>query len=119
MKIVNILAIALLSLIITAPASAAGQGSKNVSKQKASNSKRAANIQAGVRAGTDPKSLARLVMSDTVSVGPVHADKSKKVFYWPGCSKFEKVSLKDRLIFGDDEEAEKSGYKPAGDCRQQ
>ena len=65
-----------------------------------------------------PVNMATLLTNDLVSVGPVHADRRKKTFYWPGCPRFEKVPLKDREIFGDDEEAERAGYKPAKDCKQ-
>jgi len=106
---------AILSLTIMAQVSsiAAGQGSESSPKRKA-NAKQLTKI----KAGTDPKELARFIVNDAVSVGPIYADRSKKIFYWPGCPKFDKVSLKDRVIFGDDEEAEKAGYKPATDCRQ-
>jgi hypothetical protein len=106
---------ALLSLTIMSQLSAPamGQGSKHSPKPQA-RTKQVTKI----KVGTDPKDLARFIVNDVVSVGPIHADRSKKVFYWPGCPKFDSVSLKNKVIFGDDEEAERAGYKPAKDCRQ-
>ncbi len=60
---------------------------------------------------------AKQIVNNSVTVGPVHADTRSKIFYWSECPKFAKIKLKNRRIFGDNEEAIKAGFKPAKDCQ--
>lgn len=60
---------------------------------------------------------AKQILNKSITVGPVHADTRSKIFYWSECPKFAKIKLKNRRIFGDNEEAIKAGFKPAKDCK--
>jgi Tfp pilus assembly protein FimT len=56
--------------------------------------------------------------SKVVSKGPIQANDRTHIYYWPTCPDFNKVPLKNRVIFGTSEEAEKAGYKAARNCPQ-
>ena len=40
----------------------------------------------------------------------------RKVYYWPGCPEYTKVSRRNRAVFQDREAAEQAGYRPAENC---
>jgi endonuclease YncB( thermonuclease family) len=40
----------------------------------------------------------------------------RKVYYWPGCPEYNKVSRRNRVVFEDREAAEQAGYRPAENC---
>jgi hypothetical protein len=48
---------------------------------------------------------------------PVVGDARKKVYYQPDCKALKAVPEKSRMPFGSQTEAEKAGYKRAGDCQ--
>jgi uncharacterized protein (TIGR02246 family) len=50
------------------------------------------------------------------SAGPIRGNSQTKVYYWPECPDFEKVSQKELTIFGTKEEAERAGYRAALNC---
>jgi hypothetical protein len=60
---------------------------------------------------------AKQILNKSISVGPVNGDTRSKIFYWSDCPKFGKIKVKNRRIFGDNEEAIKAGFKPAKDCK--
>jgi hypothetical protein len=60
---------------------------------------------------------AKQILNKSISVGPVYGDTRSKIFYWSDCPKFGKIKVKNRRIFGDNEEAIKAGFKPAKDCK--
>jgi hypothetical protein len=116
---------ALIGFCVSIPISepAMGQTGKSVSARRVSTKpNRAATPRRNLRAAratTNAASInmATLLLNDTVSVGPVHADSRSKTFYWPDCPKFDKIPLRNRQVFGNDEDAEQAGYKPARDCK--
>ena len=40
----------------------------------------------------------------------------RKVYYWPGCPEYNKVSRRNRIVFQDRGTAEQAGYRPAENC---
>jgi endonuclease YncB( thermonuclease family) len=44
-------------------------------------------------------------------------NKKSKVYHWPGCPDYDKVSGTNRVAFPSREAAEQAGYRPAGNCR--
>src|SRR5262249_38354369 len=40
----------------------------------------------------------------------------RKVYYWPGCSEYNKIARRNRAVFQDREAAEQAGYRPAENC---
>ncbi|EPQ1815245.1 endonuclease/exonuclease/phosphatase family protein, partial [Pseudomonas aeruginosa] len=40
-----------------------------------------------------------------------------RIFHWPGCPSYDKVSPKNRVEFSSVQEAEAAGYRLAGNCR--
>ena len=51
------------------------------------------------------------------TVGPIIGNQRSKVYHWPGCLDYDKVSAKNRVAFPSREAAEQAGYRPAGNCR--
>ena len=43
-------------------------------------------------------------------------NRYRKVYHWPGCPEYNKVSRRNRIVFQDREAAEQAGYRPAGNC---
>jgi hypothetical protein len=43
-------------------------------------------------------------------------NRYRKVYYWPGCPEYNKVSGRNRVVFQDREAAEQAGYRPAENC---
>jgi hypothetical protein len=48
--------------------------------------------------------------------GPIIGNQKSKVYHWPGCPDYDKVSGKNRVVFVSREAAEQAGYQPAGNC---
>jgi endonuclease YncB( thermonuclease family) len=44
-------------------------------------------------------------------------NRHSRVYHWPGCPDYDKVSGKNRVTFPSREAAEQAGYRPAGNCR--
>jgi hypothetical protein len=70
-----------------------------------------------VKTNSSQEDPAKQILNKSITVGPIHADTRSKIFYWSECPKFGKIKIKNRRIFGDNEEALKAGFKPAKDCR--
>ena len=51
------------------------------------------------------------------SGGTIVGNQKSKVYHWPGCPDYDKVSAKNRVTFPSREAAEQAGYRPAGNCR--
>jgi len=51
------------------------------------------------------------------STGPIVGNLKSKVYNWPGCPDYDKVSGKNRVTFPSREAAEQGGYRPARNCR--
>jgi len=43
-------------------------------------------------------------------------NRYRKVYHWPGCPEYNKVSRRNRIVFQDREAAEQAGYRPAENC---
>ena len=43
-------------------------------------------------------------------------NRPRKVYYWPGCPEYNKISRRNRVVFQDREAAEQAGYQPAENC---
>jgi micrococcal nuclease len=61
-----------------------------------------------------PKPLASATPSPE---GPIVGNQKSKVYHWPGCPDYDKVSGKNRVTFPSREAAEQAGYRPAGNCQ--
>ena len=48
--------------------------------------------------------------------GPVIGNRKSKVYYWPSCPDYARVSRKNRVAFPSREAAEQAGYRQAGNC---
>jgi endonuclease YncB( thermonuclease family) len=48
--------------------------------------------------------------------GPLIANWKSKVYHWPGCPDYDKVSGKNRVTFPSREAAEQAGYRKARNC---
>jgi len=51
------------------------------------------------------------------SGGPIVGNQKSKIYHWPGCPSYDKVSAQHRVTFPSQEAAEQAGYRPAGNCR--
>jgi endonuclease YncB( thermonuclease family) len=49
--------------------------------------------------------------------GPIIGNQKSRVYHWPGCPYYDKVSAQHRVTFPSREAAEQAGYRPAGNCR--
>lgn len=76
---------------------------------------RTAPTTAAIKSST---SLAALPATATkISLdGKVIGNRNSKVYHLPGCSSYNQVSEKNQVRFDSAEEAEKAGYKLAGNC---
>jgi endonuclease YncB( thermonuclease family) len=48
--------------------------------------------------------------------GPIIGNQQSKVYHWPGCPAYAKVSTKHRVAVANREAAAQAGYRPAGNC---
>jgi micrococcal nuclease len=49
--------------------------------------------------------------------GSIIGNQRSRVYHWPGCPDYDKVSGKNRVTFPSREAAEQAGYRAAGNCR--
>ena len=47
----------------------------------------------------------------------IRGNANSRIFHWPGCPSYDKVSPKNRVEFSSVQEAEAAGYRLAGNCR--
>ena len=66
------------------------------------------------QAARTPEPLASATPS---SGGPIIGNQKSRVYHWPGCPSYDKVSAQHRVTFPSQEAAEQAGYRPAGNCR--
>jgi micrococcal nuclease len=69
----------------------------------------------GHRASSKAASASAAAVSPTT--GPFIGNRTSKVYHWPGCPDYDKVSEKNRVALPSREAAEQAGYRPAGNCR--
>jgi len=68
--------------------------------------------------GREPARTSEPVASAMTSTsGPIVGNQRSKVYHWPGCPDYDKVSPQNRVTFSSREAAEQAGYRPAGHCR--
>jgi methylphosphotriester-DNA--protein-cysteine methyltransferase len=65
-------------------------------------------------AGTGAK--VSLANDNQPSSGLIVGNKNSKIYHVPGCSTYNSVSEKNRVIFNNADEAEKAGYRKAKNC---
>lgn len=52
-----------------------------------------------------------------VTAGTVIGNQNNKIYHWPGCPDYGKVSAQHRVLFSTREAAVGAGYRPASNCR--
>jgi endonuclease YncB( thermonuclease family) len=66
----------------------------------------------------EPARVAAPLVSATPSPnGPIIGNQKSRVYHWPGCPYYAKVSAQHSVTFPSREAAEQAGYRPAGNCR--
>jgi deoxyribonuclease I len=73
-------------------------------------------IAAPTQAITGKDQRAPVVQSQPARNGPIIGDKSSKRYHRSDCPGYSKVSDRNRVYFRSAAEAEKEGYKLAGNC---
>jgi hypothetical protein len=73
-------------------------------------------IAAQTRTITGKGQRAPVVKSQPGRNGPIIGDKSSKKYHLPDCPGYSKVPARNRVYFKTAAEAEKAGYKLAGNC---
>jgi endonuclease YncB( thermonuclease family) len=67
----------------------------------------------GQRQPASPEGPQGTGASQAVIIG----NRRGKIYYWPGCPEYDKVSRRNRVRFQDREAAEQAGYRPAENCQ--
>jgi micrococcal nuclease len=67
----------------------------------------------GQRQPASPEGSQGAGSSQAVIIG----NRRSKIYYWPGCPDYNKVSRRNRVMFQDREAAEQAGYRPAENCQ--
>lgn len=75
-----------------------------------------AHTQATAPAGTTVVQPNARAVSTANATGPIIGNKNSKVYHLPDCASYNRVSEKNQVKFASIEEAEKAGYKLAGNC---
>lgn len=63
------------------------------------------------------QTTAPAVTVSTSSAGPIIGNKNSKIYHTPGCSSYDSVSEKNRVMFSSEAEAEKAGFRKAKHCK--
>jgi hypothetical protein len=63
-----------------------------------------------------PPASAEVPQGTASSQALIIGNRRDKVYYWPGCPEYNKVSRRNRAVFQDREAAEQAGYRPAENC---
>lgn len=50
------------------------------------------------------------------NVAPIVGNKRSMIYHWPACPYYDAIAPNNRVVFRSREEAEKAGYRPAGNC---
>jgi phosphatidylserine/phosphatidylglycerophosphate/cardiolipin synthase-like enzyme len=79
-------------------------------------------LRAGASIGNGQNSVAQnsaAIGSATPPIlsGPIIGNRRTRVYEWPGCPAYGKVSIANRVLFPSAEVAELAGYRPARNCR--
>jgi endonuclease YncB( thermonuclease family)/methylphosphotriester-DNA--protein-cysteine methyltransferase len=73
-------------------------------------------VQAGTTIQTKPVESTANGNENGLPDGKIIGNKNSKIYHLPGCSSYDKVSEKNQVKFDSVAEAEKAGYKLAGNC---
>jgi len=68
------------------------------------------------RQGQQPPASAEMPPGLASSRAVIIGNRRDKVYHWPGCPEYDKVSRRNRVRFQDREAAEQAGYRPANNC---
>ena len=68
------------------------------------------------RQGQRQPASAEVPQGAASSQAVIIGNRLRKVYLWPGCPEYNKVSRRNRVAFQDREAAEQAGYQPAEDC---
>ncbi|RMF86537.1 MAG: nuclease [Nitrospinota bacterium] len=49
--------------------------------------------------------------------GPIIGNRRSKIYHWPGCPNYNRISPENRVVFSSRQEAEAAGYRAARNCR--
>lgn len=82
----------------------------------ASSSATPPSVRAVATVQADPALSSPNGHSNGLSDGKIIGNKNSKVYHLPGCSSYSRVSEKNQVKFDSAAEAEKAGYKLAGNC---
>ena len=53
----------------------------------------------------------------TAPNGPIVGNRRSRIYEWPGCPYYDKVSAANRVEFVSTQAAEQAGYRAARNCR--
>ena len=68
------------------------------------------------RQGQQPPVPAAVPQGTASSQAVIIGNRRDKVYHWPGCPEYNKVSKRNRVVFQAREAAEQAGYRPAENC---
>jgi micrococcal nuclease len=63
-----------------------------------------------------PPASAAVPQGTAPAQAAIIGNRRDKVYHWPGCPEYNKVSRRNRAVFQDREAAEQAGYRPAENC---
>jgi endonuclease YncB( thermonuclease family)/methylphosphotriester-DNA--protein-cysteine methyltransferase len=102
----------------TSSTAQAARPAKSVEDSPSSASTRAAttSVHAVATLQADPVLSSSNGHSNGLADGKIIGNKNSKVYHLPGCASYSRVSEKNQVKFENAAEAEKAGYKLAGNC---
>lgn len=59
----------------------------------------------------------RAAPQPSMVAGPIVGNRRTRIYQWPGCPYYNRISFRDRVEFANAEQAQQSGYRPARNCR--
>lgn len=63
------------------------------------------------------REVVQIEQSASVAQSTYVASKNGSVYHLPWCSGAQRISEKNKIFFNSKEEAERAGYRPAGNCK--
>jgi hypothetical protein len=75
-------------------------------------------LRARASAGSAQNSIAMdSAVPPTVPSGPIIGNRRSRIYEWPGCPAYDKISAANRAQFSSAQAAEEAGYRAARNCR--
>jgi phosphatidylserine/phosphatidylglycerophosphate/cardiolipin synthase-like enzyme len=99
-------------LVIHDPALAAQYEAHWQSRANASRPLRTTGAWMGSGLRTD-----HAVSQPLAAAGPIIGNRRTRIYQWPGCPYYNRISFRDRVEFATANQAQQSGYRPARNCR--